>query len=170
MIWLCRSSLLTIVYGSRYGVGAGALAFAGGVALLSSLNALVTTLFFAAGHPALHRRAVAASAIVMLVTIYPACRLFGLMGGQVAALLAITASYLLQVARLRGITGISLFRYGKAFVPASIISAGILVAGTAVRSLGLGLKPLTNIAIDAALCMLAYALCVPMFMKIRETA
>jgi O-antigen/teichoic acid export membrane protein len=170
MIWLCRSSLLTIVYGARYSAGAGALAFAGAVALLNSLNALVTTLFFAAGHPALHRRAVAASAIVMVITIYPACKLFGLMGGQVAALLAITASYVLQVVRLRGITGIDLLRYGKAFVPASLISAGILVVGLSVHSLGLGVKPLTNIAIDAAICILAYGLCVPMFMKIRETA
>jgi O-antigen/teichoic acid export membrane protein len=170
MIWLCRSSLLTIVYGARYGAGAGALAFACAVALLNSLNALVTTLFFAAGHPALHRRAVAASAIVMVITVYPACKLFGLMGGQVAALLAITASYLVQVVRLRGITGIDLFRYGKTFVPASLISAGILAAGFGVRSLGLGIKPVANIATDAGLCVLAYALCVPMFMKIRETA
>jgi hypothetical protein len=72
--------------------------------------------------------------------------------------------------RLRGITGIDLLRYGKAFVPASLISAGILVAGLSVHSLGLGVKPLTNIAIDAAICILAYGLCVPMFMKIRETA
>jgi len=71
---------------------------------------------------------------------------------------------------LRGITGIDLFRYGKTFVPASLISAGILAAGFGVRSLGLGIKPVANIATDAGLCVLAYALCVPMFMKIRETA
>ena len=46
------------------------------------------------GRPGLHRRAVAASAVVMLIAIYPACKLLGVVGGQVAALLAIIVSYL----------------------------------------------------------------------------
>ena len=170
MIWLCSSSLLTVIYGVRYAAGAGALALAAGVALLNTLNALVTTLFFATGHPALHRRAVAASAIIMLITIYPACKYLGLVGGQAAALLAISASYLLQVMRTRGITSLSVLRYGKAIVPATLMSAGILIAGLGARYIGLGIRPFANIAIAATACIIAYILCVPVFVRIRETA
>ena len=170
MIWLCGSSLLTLTYGPGYAASAGALALAAGVALLNTLNALVTTLFYATGRPALHRRAVAASAVVMMIAIYPACKYMGLLGGQIAALLAMAVSYLIQVWRARGITGLSVLRYGKAFVPATLMSAGILVVGIGVRFLGLATKPLANIAVAAAVCIIAYLLCVPAFVRIREIA
>ena len=60
---------------------------------LKSLNVLITSVFTGMGRPGLHRRAVAASAVVMMIAIYPACKLFGVVGGQVAALLAIVVSY-----------------------------------------------------------------------------
>jgi O-antigen/teichoic acid export membrane protein len=170
MIWICGSSLLTVTYGARYAGSAGALVLAAGVALLNTLNSLVTTLFYAAGRPALHRRAVAASAIVMMIAIYPACKYMGLVGGQMAALLAIAASYLLQVVRAREITGFSLLRYGRAIVPATIMSAGILLVGAGAGFLGLTARPIGNIAIAAAACLLAYLLCVPTFARTREIA
>jgi len=170
MIWLCGPSLLTITYGARYAAGAGALTLAAGVALLNTLNSQVTILFYAAGRPALHRRAVAASAIVMMIAIYPACKYMGLVGGQIAALLAIAASYLLQIVRARRITGLSVLQYGRAFVPATLVSAGLLIVGGGVRFLGLATRPLHNIAVAAAACIVAYALSVPAFMRIREIA
>jgi lipopolysaccharide exporter len=170
MIWLCGPSLLTITYGARYAASAGALSLAAGVALLNTLNAQVTILFYAAGRPALHRRAVAASAIVMMIAIYPACKYMGLVGGQVAALLAIAASYILQIARARNITGLSLLQYGRAFVPAALVSAGILIVGIGVRSLGLATRPVNNIAVAVIACIVAYALSVPAFIRTRETA
>ena len=140
------------------------------MAFLNTLNSLVTTLFFAAGRPALHRRAVAASAVIMLIAIYPASKYLGMIGGQAAALLAIIAGYLLQVVRARGITGLNILRYGKAFVPATLVSAGILMVGLGARFFGLATKPLANIAIDAAACIIAYILCVPVFARIKGMA
>jgi len=58
MLWLCGSSLLTVIYGARYGAAAGALTVAAAVVLLNTLNSVVTCLFYAAGRPALHRLAV----------------------------------------------------------------------------------------------------------------
>jgi O-antigen/teichoic acid export membrane protein len=170
MIWLCGSSLLTVTYGVQYAAAAGALALAAGVVLLNTLNSLVTSLFFAVGRPALHRRAVFVSAVIMLIVIYPACKYLGLVGGQVAAILAITASYLLQIARARGITGLKILRYGKALVPAALMSAGILIADLGAHSLGLATKPLANIALATAACTIAYVLCIPVFARIREIA
>jgi len=170
MIWQCGSSLLTVTYGARYAAAAGALAVAAGVALLNTLNSLVTNLFYAAGRPALHRRAVGASAVVMMIAIYPACKYMGSVGGQFAALLAISASYALQIVRARSITGLSVLQYGRAVVPAMLVTAVILIVGVGERFLGLATRPLANIAVAAAACLVAYALSVPAFMRIREIA
>src|ERR1019366_6395908 len=126
--YLCGPSLLLVVYGARYVAAAGPLGVAGTVVFFNVLNAAITCVFTAVGRPGLHRRAVAASAVVMLITIYPACKFLGLVGGQVAALLAIIVSYLLQVIRLRELTGLELLRYGKAFVPAALVSSPMLFA------------------------------------------
>ncbi len=170
VIYLCGHSLLSVIYGARYVAAAGPLAVAATVVFLNVLNAAITCVFTAVGRPGLHRRAVAASAVVMLIAIYPACKLLGVVGGQVAALLAIIVSYLLQVIRMRGLTGLDLLRYGKAFVPAALVSAGILVVGLGARFLGLATRPLANIALGAGACVIAYALCVPAFLRIKQTA
>ena len=170
MIWLCRSSLLTVFYGHRYGGADAAIALglAAGVAFLNTLNSLITDMFFATGEPGLHRRAVAASAIVMMLATYPACKYLGLAGGQVAALVAITASYILQLVRIRDITGLNILRYGKSFIPAILASGGILLTGMGEHFLGLGTKPSANIAIAASACILACVCCVPLCMRMRK--
>jgi O-antigen/teichoic acid export membrane protein len=169
-IYLCGHSLLRVVYGARYAAGAGPLAFATAVVFFNMLNAAITCVFVGLGRPGLHRRAVAASAVVMLIAIYPACKLLGVVGGQVAALAAILVSYLLQVMRMRELTGLSVFRYGKAFVPAVLVSAGVLAVGFGARFFGLAARPPINIALGVATCVLAYALCLPAFLKIKNDA
>jgi len=167
-IYLCGHSLLSVTYGFRYVAGAGPLAVAAIVVFLNVLNVVITCVFMGIGRPELHRRAVAASAIVMMIMIYPACKLLGVVGGQVAALVAISVSYLLQVIRMRGLTGLDLLQYGKAFVMAVLVSGGLLGVGLGARSLGLATRPLPNIALGAGACVMAYALCVPAFLRIRQ--
>jgi len=162
VIYLCGHSLLTVIYGARY--------VAAAVVLMTLLNAAITCIFIGVGRPELHRLAVAASAVAMLIAIYPACKLLGVVGGQVAALLAIILSYLIQVMRMRGLTGLDLHRYGKAFVPAAVVSAGILVAGLGARFLGLATRPVANIALCTGACLIGYALSVPAFIRIKQTA
>jgi len=170
VIYLCGYSLLSVAYGARYVAAAGPLAVAATVVFFNVLNAAITCVFSAVGRPSLHRHAVAASAVVMLITIYPACKLLGVVGAQVAALLAIIVSYVLQVIRMRKLTGLDLVRYGKAFAPAALVSAGILGAGLGVRLLGFATGPVANIALGAGACVIAYALCVPAFLRIKQTA
>ena len=147
VICLCGRSLLSLAYGARYMAAAAPLAVASGVAFLNLLNATITCVFIAVGRPALHRRAVTASAVVMLIAAYPACKVLGMVGGQVAALAAIIISYILQVIRMRSLTGLNLLRYARTFVPAVLASAGILIAGYGFRMIGLAAKPATNITI-----------------------
>jgi len=170
VIYLCRHSLLMLVYGTRYVAAAGPLAVASTVVFLNILNAAITCVFSAVGRPALHRRAVAASAVVMLIAIYPACKWMGVVGGQVAALVAIIVSYLFQIMRMRGLTGLDLRRYAQAFIPAMVASAVILVLGIGARSFGFEARPGVNIALGAAACLTAYAFSVPAFVRTKQTA
>ena len=170
VIYLCGHSLLMVFYGPRYAAAAGPLAVAATVVFFNVLNAAITCVFTAMGRPGLHRRAVAASAVVMLIAIYPSCKLLGVVGGQVAALLAITVSYFLQVIRMPVLTGLDLRRYAKAFVPTTLVSAGVLVTGLGARFLGLATRPTANIALGASTCLIAYALRVPALIRIKQTA
>jgi O-antigen/teichoic acid export membrane protein len=168
VIYLCGHSLLSIVYGSRYAVGAGPLLVAAVVVFLNILNAAITCAFMGVGRPELHRLAVAASAIVMMVLIYPACKLLGVVGGQVAALVAIVASYTIQVLRMRGLTGLNLSRYAKTFAMPLLLSGGLLTVGLGARFLGLATRPIANVVLVAGTCVIAYALYVPTFFKTRQ--
>jgi len=169
VICLWGRPLLSVAYGARYAAAAGPLAVASGVAFLNLLNAAITCVFTAVGRPALHRRAVTASAVAMLIVIYPACKLLGMVGGQVAALVAIIISYLLQVFRMRSLTGLNLLRYARTFVPAALASVGILIAGYGFRMFGLTVKPATNLTIGAATCITAYTLCLLAVMRRKST-
>jgi O-antigen/teichoic acid export membrane protein len=169
-IFLCGHSLLSLFYGRRYGAAAVPLAVASIVVFFNLLNAAITCIFTALGRPSLHRRAVAASAVVMLITVYPACRLLGLVGGQVAALLAIVVSYFIQVIRVRTLTNLNLVRYAKPFMTAALASAGILVVGVCAHLLGLATKPIANIAFSAGACLVAYLFCLPVFRNIKPNS
>ena len=131
----------------------------GYVVFLSVLNVAITCVFSGFGRPALHRRAVAASAVAMLIAIYPACKLFGVVGGQVAALLSIILSYVLQVMRMRGLTGLDLLRYGRAFalpVLGSAVMVGVVLSG---RRLGITNRPTVDIALCVGTCVATYGIC-----------
>jgi len=170
VIWLCGPSLLRVLYGVRYVAAAGPLAVASAVVFCTILNAVITCTLFGMGRPGLHRVAVAASAVVMLIAIYPACKLLGVVGGQVAALASIVIGYLLQVICMRRLTGLNVPRYGKAFVPALLVSLGLLGLGLGARFFGLKTRPIANIALGAGACAVAYALCLPAYLRIKETA
>ena len=170
VIWLCGPSLLRVLYGARYVAAGAPLAVASAVVFITILNAVITCTLVGMGRPALHRLAVAASAATMLVAIYPACKLLGVVGGQVAALAAIVVSYVLQVILMCKLTGLDVLRYGKAFAPAVLASFGLLCVGLGARFFGFATRPLANIALAASACVVAYALCLPAYLKIKEVA
>jgi len=155
----CGRSLLSIVYGSRYSEAAGPLMVASFVAVLNLLNGQITSVFFAKGHPQLHRRCVVIMAIAMIALIYPSIKAFGLVGGQLAALFAIGTGLLFQIARLRHMTQLDLSRYAKVILISGIVSAGIAVACLSTRSWAFISQPLPNIAIGIVGCIAAYLIC-----------
>jgi O-antigen/teichoic acid export membrane protein len=170
VICVSGKSLLTLIYGSRYAAGAAPLALASGVVFLNALNVVLTIVFYGKGRPALHRRAVAATAITMVVTIYPFSLWLGVAGAQVAALLSIVAGYLLQIVRMRGLTGLNLLRYARGFGPPIILSVGVLTFCLGAHSFGLAAKPVANIMVAGAACLVAYGLYLPALLRNKPIA
>lgn len=149
-------SILSLAYGARYSAASASLIVASWVALLNIANAQITTVFYSKGLPQLHRRAVAAMAILMVVLIYPCARAFGMVGGQYACMVAVVAGYVFQIERIRKVTGLDLSQYRNSFVPASLISlAGVGICLVA-RPFGAFNRPLSAISLAALGCLAIY--------------
>ena len=154
----CGRSLLTLVYGPRYGVMATALTLAACTALLNILNVQLTIVFYAKGVPQLHRRSVATMALVVFALIYPLARILGLWGGQLACLIAVFVGYLLQVERVRKVTGIQLSEYCRRFLIPALASLAIVILWLAAGSIRALAQPTPNIILGVLGCLLAFAL------------
>jgi O-antigen/teichoic acid export membrane protein len=170
VVCLCGASLLTVVYGERYVSSAASLAVAAVVVFLNILNAAITCVFIAVGRPGLHRRAVAASAIVMLIATYPACKLFGIVGGQIAALLGISVSYILQLTRIIKLTELNLIHYRRSIGKAMFVTSGIVAISYGAHLIGIELRPITTVILGFAGCIIAYICAISLHMQNRHHA
>lgn len=169
-LFFCSRPLLTLLYGTRYGTAAAALVVAACVALLNLANAQITTIFYAKGVPELHRRSVALMAVMMIVLIYPFAKMFGMLGGQYACLLAVTVGYAFQVERIQKITGISLSSYKKGFLLSGTISLAVFTLCLAARAAGNLTQTLPNIMIGVLGCVAAYAVLAAVLVRDRTGA
>jgi O-antigen/teichoic acid export membrane protein len=163
--YFCSHAVLTLFYGSRYGVAAGALIVAAAVSVLNLLNAQITTVFYAKGLPNLHRRAVAITAGLMVVLIYPCAKLMGLIGGQVACLLAIAVGFLLQLERIRHVIKLDLKVCLKPFLVGVGISLATGVICSSQHFLAPSLRPVYIVLLGVLGCLAAYTLAWLVFFK-----
>jgi O-antigen/teichoic acid export membrane protein len=162
----CGHSLLTVVYGPRYGVAAIALVLAAGAALVNVLNAQLTMVFYAQGLPQLHRRAVAAMAVLVVVLTYPLTREFGLWGAQLAVLIAIVVGYVLQMERIREVIGLELSEYRQILAVPLAVSLCAVLACLAARSVGILSRPLPNIVFGILGCLVATGVACAFFFRV----
>jgi O-antigen/teichoic acid export membrane protein len=156
-IYFCGRSVLTVAYGGRYSSATNALTLAVLVALLNLLNSQLTIVFYAKGLPQLHRRSVGLMAIIMMVTIYPCTKFMGLVGGQVACLIAVFVGYVFQLERVHRVTGLNLRQNGKPMLFSAMLSLCVVAVCLSARLASVPLQPLSNIAVGFIGCLLAYA-------------
>jgi len=157
-LFFCGHSLLTLVYGQRYGAASAALIATSCVALINVVNNQITTVFYAKGLPQLHRRCVLIMAILMIFMIYPCVKGFGMVGGQLACLVAIVIGCLFQIERIRKVTGLALLPYRRSLLVSGAISLSAVAVCLLARSLGSMSKPLPTIFFGVMGCLVAYGL------------
>lgn len=160
-VFFAARPLLGLIYGNLYLAGAGPFFLASVVGLINLVNAPATGVFYANGHPQLHRRCVAAMAILMILTVYPTVKIFGLIGGQIACLIAISVGFWFQLVRLRELTRLKLRCYGR-FVLVSLAAAVFVTLVSVLRwasvtsGLTMILIPLTALLVTYAALVIKY--------------
>jgi len=165
----CGRSLLSLVYGERYGAASAALAITACVALFNVLNSQITLAFYAKGLPQLHRRSVASMAVAMVLLVYPLAKMFGLWGAQLACLIAVIIGYAFQVERIRKVTGLKISEYADVFPIPVFTSIGVAALWLLItRYTTVTSRPIPNIVLGLGGCLLAYALAGAFFLRFRQ--
>jgi lipopolysaccharide exporter len=164
-IYFCGRSVLTVAYGGRYSSATNALTVASLAALLNLLNGQLTTVFYAKGLPQLHRRSVALMAGIMLLMIYPCAKLMGVVGGQVACLIAVFFGYMLQLERVHRITGLDLCQYARPMLFSALLSLGVVALCLSTRLSAVPLRPFGNILVGFIACFAAYVIGGAIFLR-----
>jgi len=154
--YFCGGPLLTLIYGHQYAVAAVPLALASCCALVAFVNNQITTAFYAAGAPQLHRLCVVMMAVVMIVLTYPLAKWLGPTGGQLASLVAITVGFLIQLNRARHLIGIKVSQYGKLFLQGFAVSAAAVA--TCLLAQTVLTRPVFTVALGLLGCIVAYGL------------
>lgn len=154
--YFCGRSFLTLIYGHQYAVAAVPLALASGCALVAFVNNQITTAFYAAGKPDLHRLCVVMMAVVMIVLTYPMAKLLGPTGGQLAALISITVGFLIQLNRARHLIGIKISEYGRVLLQGLVASAFAVATCLVAQQINALARPAFTVALGLLGCVLAY--------------
>lgn len=153
----CGRALLTLAYGHSYAAAALPLVVASFVAVANLLNGQITTVFYSKGAPHLHRTCVVIMAVIMIVTIYPFVKWFGLVGGQVACLVSILIGYAFQLLRIHRVTALNLGQYGKALLRPAVISLVVGSLCLATRYFPPLARPVPTVVMGIVASLLAYA-------------
>ena len=161
----CGHSLLTIVYGSRYGAASAALIVTCMVALVNLLNGQLTTVFYARALPQLHRTCVVIMAVMMIILTYPFAKWFGLVGGQLACLASVLVGFLFQLIRVRGLIGLDLSSYAKPAALAAGISLSVAAVCLTTKVSPSLARPIPTVMLGILGCLIAYAVSAALFVR-----
>jgi O-antigen/teichoic acid export membrane protein len=98
--------LLGIAYGAQYEGGAAVLALAGVCAVLASLNACASNVFFVKAEPGAYRKYTVIRVAALLAAVVPAISQFGIAGVPAATLAALVAVFPFQMSGAKRLAGV----------------------------------------------------------------
>jgi O-antigen/teichoic acid export membrane protein len=164
-IALSSRSVLSLLYGTRYVSASLPLTVAAVVALVNLVNSIITMVFYATGYPQFHRRCVFIMAVLMMALIYPAAKEFGVVGGQLAALISVVVGYAVQFVRMKHLTQLDFAQYTKSFPFPIAVSCVVFGAFLTIRQIVVTTGLLPNLALGALGCILALSICGKVLLK-----
>jgi O-antigen/teichoic acid export membrane protein len=156
-----------LIYGSHYAVASGPLVLASCCALVAFVNNQITTAFYAAGTPQLHRLCVVMMAVVTILLTYPLAKLLGPTGAQVASLTAISVGFLIQLNRARHMIGIRVAEYGNLLLKGVSVSAIVIATCLAAQQVGVLARPVFTVGLGLLGCVAAYGVACWMLIRSR---
>jgi len=120
-------SILSVVYGATYTEVAIPFGLLSLCMLFSIESYVLALIYLAIGQPQLHRRYVMVLSLVILSLIYPAVKLFGLVGSAAVVLLANVVALCAQVLWMRKPIGLGLRDYVYSWIPGLCLVPIVLV-------------------------------------------
>jgi O-antigen/teichoic acid export membrane protein len=125
-------------------------------ALMRTSSVPIAGVYLAIGRPELHRLFTGIRACLVLVLMYPAIKLFGLSGAALAPLAAMLVSYVIQVNKIKALTGLPMQDFFQPLAVSIIISAVVLIPWMMTRNSDFSNLFIT-VAPGLAGCVFAYA-------------
>ena len=169
LVMICSKTILTLVYGAEYSVVAVQFAFLCVYVVLLIQGTVLGNVFFGIGQPGKHRAFVGLRALILVVFIYPAIKLFGLTGAAGTVLLASFVAMCVQVAVIRKTIGLNLYDYAVSWVPGLALAIPVLVVVVVLQYLTPD-SPLVHLTVGVLSCIIVcgIGLILPKFLDRRQ--
>jgi O-antigen/teichoic acid export membrane protein len=132
---MCSKTILSLVYGEQFSAVAVPFSLLCVYVLLLIQGSTLGNVFFGLGQPAKHRLFVVLRALILVILIYPAIRLFGLTGAAAVLLLASFIALCAQVFIMHRVIGLNIFEYVISWLPGVVLAVPVLAVVMAVRGL-----------------------------------
>jgi len=132
---ICSRAILTFVYPPEYAAVAVPFGLLCVYVLLLIQGTVLATVFFGIGQPGKHRAFVGLRAIILVVFIYPAIKLFGLTGAAMVMLFASLIALCMQVFVIHKTIGLNIFDYAISWLPGLALAVPVLSVIVVVRGL-----------------------------------
>ena len=147
--------ILSLMYGPRYMAVSVPFSLLCAYAYFFMCSSIIMILYMAIGKPGIHRTASIIKTLLFLVLIYPATKLFGLIGASFAVLLAMCSGLLVQILYARKLINLRVILYIKNWAIGAATSLIVIFAGVIINMLT-NFSDFTLIFIGAILCLTAW--------------
>lgn len=152
---LFSEPILKIVYGVEYSRLALPFAILNVSTLILMLGSLIVQMYFAVGQPDIHRTASLIRTGIFLLLIYPATKMFGVIGAASASLIAVSVLMLMQLINSHKIINFNFFVYMSNLLPGLKMSLLIIIPGI-FMNIFFDNKGMVFFSIGVVLCLLAW--------------
>jgi O-antigen/teichoic acid export membrane protein len=149
---ICSKTILSIAYRPEYSVVAIPFCLLCLYVLFLTQAVTLGSVFFGIGQPEKHRIFVGFRALILIVLIYPAVKLFGLTGAAATLLLAGFGSLCVQVLAVHRVIGLKIRAYVISWLPGLVLAIPVLVSVLVAQSLKPGCAML-HLAVGTLSCI-----------------
>lgn len=152
---ICSKTVLSLVFGEPYSSVAVPFNLLCIYVLLLIEGTVLGNVFFSIGQPGKHRLFVGLRALILIVLIYPAIKLFGLTGAAAIVLLANFTAICLQVTIIRKAIGLNIFDYAVSWVQGLALALPVLAVVVILKGLIPNL-PAIHLIVGGLVCIVVW--------------
>lgn len=154
---LYAKDMLHVIYGETYVQVAIPFSILIGTSVFRLISTPIAGLYMAIGVPSLHRFFTAIRAMLIILTIYPAIKWFGLVGAASAGFISMCVSLIFQVTKLARIIDLNPWSYARIFQKGFVLSIVIFTVWIFSYN-SLSVEPFVNLLLGLSISIVIYLL------------